>query len=322
MTDVEAAVFRETSADIRTAEVPLAHVSVELGHLYMEDLVAADADLGPHFARIAPWVDADRLAAVARVPSRRLRASTCLLIDDYFGAPRPPGPVIADLVTAAADNGLTVDYVARESACAVAGDVALAELVEAAIVVDPPFGTTGSRPPPTQSGWLSNGERTPPAGVPAAMTKDVPWRPPRENGARRHSVFVDVELWDVVDGTRVWSCPMLAAVWQLLRLGVVRVAGRGPFTPVRMEVADLPADWSTLPPVIQLTERPAPFAAYRSFSVFDARFFAVEHAVRTILSQVNIDPAVTAQSVNRGQREGIAVPVAVPDRISYVLTSG
>jgi hypothetical protein len=305
------------------AEVPLAHVSVEVGHLYMEDLLAPDADLGAHFAHLAPWVDPDRLAAVARVSRHRLRASTCLLVDDYFGAPQPPATVIGRLLSAARDCGLDIDYVARESACARAGEISLAAQVESEIVVDPPFGTTGTRPPPRESGWLSNGERTPPVGVPAAMAKAIGWRPPRENGARRHSVFVDVELWDASPPQeRVWSCPMLAAVWQLLRLGLIRVNGERAVAPVLLDVEDLPADWADLPPVVQVRESAAPFAAYRALSVLDARFFPVEHAVRTILAQVNVNPAIARQAPRRAAKEGVPVPDAIPDRISYVLLGG
>ncbi|MBL7487913.1 hypothetical protein I6A60_19155 [Frankia sp. AgB1.9] len=337
-------VFHETSAEPRVEAVPLAHLSVELGHLYMEDLTAPDADLGAHFARIAPWVDPPRLAAVARVPQSRLRVSTCLLIDDYFSAPGSPADVIGQLVTAAAGAGLRVDYIARESACATAprpaaptsrptaggagsfpadddGEISLAALVEAALVADPPFGATGVRPTPAQIGWLSNGERTPGADgarPAAAMAGETRWAPPRENAARRHSVFVDVELWDVPRDARVWSCPMLAGVWQLLRLGLLRVAGRSAVNPVRMDVDALPTRWAELPPVIQLADRVAPFCAYRAMSVLDSRFFPVEHAVRTILAQVATDPVVAEQALTRAGQEGTPLPRAVPDRLSYV----
>ena len=37
MTEVKTE-FRESSADLKVESLPLSHVSIELGHLYMEDL--------------------------------------------------------------------------------------------------------------------------------------------------------------------------------------------------------------------------------------------------------------------------------------------
>ena len=58
-------VFRETTAEPRTQSVPLAHLSLELGHLYMEDFEAGPERLREHFARVRPWVDAVRADAAA-----------------------------------------------------------------------------------------------------------------------------------------------------------------------------------------------------------------------------------------------------------------
>jgi hypothetical protein len=311
--------------------LPFAHLSVELGHLYMEDLTAPDADLSAHFTRIAPWVAPPLLAAVAGVPpAARPRVSTCLLVDDYFSPLGSPAEVIGRLVSAATGAGLTVDYVARESACAAPsplataptdGEVSLASLVEAAIVADPAFGATGPRPSPRESGWLANGERSPSnkgSSPAAAMTETAVWAPPRENAKRRHSVFVDVQLWDEPGGERLWSCAMLAGVWQLLRLGLLRVGGRSAAAPVRMNVDELPQRWDGLPAVIQVSDGPASFFAYRAMSVLDSRFFPVEQAVRTILSQVSVDPLVVKQVMTRAENERCRLPRAVPDRLSYV----
>jgi hypothetical protein len=111
---------------------------------------------------------------------------------------------------------------------------------------------------------------------------------------------------------------MLSGVWQLLRLGLLRVSGRSAVTPVRLELDELPAAWADLPPVIQLEDRAAPFCAYRSMSVLDARFFPVEHAVRTILAQVTIDPTAAEQATRRASAEGAPLPRAITDRLSYI----
>jgi hypothetical protein len=186
-------------------------------------------------------------------------------------------------------------------------------------VADLPTGTTGRRPPLSVSGWLCNGERSPePAGE--ALRTPGPWVPPSENGANRHSIFVDVELWNEPGGVRRWSCAYLAAVWQLLRLGVLRYDGRPVAEPVTVS-GPLAESWPEQPPVTRLTDRPAPFAAYRTFSVLGARFLPVEMAVRTILSQYAVDPAVADQVAGRAQREGLVVPASIVERIEYVLTS-
>ncbi len=99
------------------------------------------------------------------------------------------------------------------------------------LVTEPVPGTTGGRPPLTETGWLTNGQRSPSTSRGEAMARRSPWQPPRESARRRHSIFVDVELWDEHDGQRTWSCPMLAAVWQLLRLGLLRDRGRPVVTP-------------------------------------------------------------------------------------------
>jgi hypothetical protein len=56
-------------------------------------------------------------------------------------------------------------------------------------------------------------------------------------------------------------------------------------------------------------------------SILHIRFLPVEFAVRTILSQVSIDPAVTEQLAKRSSDEGIQLPDELIDRIGYVLMS-
>src|SRR5262245_20411073 len=77
-------VFQETAAQPRTRSVPLAHLSLELGHLYMEDFEGGPERLREHFRRIRPWVDAIHAETSLWAGPRRPRISTCFLIDDYF----------------------------------------------------------------------------------------------------------------------------------------------------------------------------------------------------------------------------------------------
>lgn len=313
--------FSEATAHPRVEAVPYSHLSMELGHLYMEDLQRGPECLRAHFRRVAPWVEAAQRSCADLAGGRAPRISTCFLVDDYFTRLSPPDVVIPQVLAAAAEAGLRVDYLARESGCATAGDVPLAELVAGRLVAEPPPNTNGSRPPPAESGWLSNGERDTADSEIEAMGAVRPWAPPRETAANRHSTYVDVELWNDDGGRRTWSCPFLAAVWQLLRLGLLRHHGRPVAVPAEWDGA-WPDDWDRLPAVVRLEPTANPFAAYRTLSVLASRFLPVEHAVRVILSQIAVDLTADRQAMDRSAAEHITLPAQAVDRIEYVLTGG
>ncbi|WP_338675649.1 SCO2522 family protein [Streptomyces sp. SCSIO 30461] len=313
-------VFRETTAEPRTQSVPLSHVSLELGHLYMEDFEAGPERLSEHFSQVRPWADAVR--GMAAGTGKRARVSTCFLIDDYFTRFSTPAELVPVLLAEAERHGLTIDYLARESGCAVADGIGIAEVVEHRLVESPPPGSDGSRPPVREIGWLANGERTPGVESLEAMANVPSWRPPSETAARRHSVFMDVELWDDLDQRRTWSCPFLAAVWQLTRMGLLRYRGEPVLRPKSWPGKDFPHSWDDLPPLIQLNVSAAPFCAYRTYSVLPSRFLPVEHAVRVILGQVEVDPVAFGQIAERSAREGVSVPDGVADRAGYVFYPG
>ncbi|MFI1047476.1 SCO2522 family protein [Streptomyces griseoruber] len=323
-----AAVFRETSAEPRTESVPFSHLSLELGHLYMEDFVEGPARLRRHFAAVRPWVDAARAGLGPLGTGRRPRISTCFLIDDYFSRLSTPAELIPPLLAAAADAGLTIDYLARESGCAVTDPAhrdraELAESVLHRLVESPPPGSNGFRPPVSRTGWLTNGRRAPARRTSAALdSTGTVWQPPSETGARGHSVFMDVELWNGPDDDRTWSCAFLASVWQLVRLGLLRDNGRAVLTPTPFDDQEFPAEWDALPPVLRLNPQAAPFTAYVTCSVLPARFLPVEHAVRVILDQVHVEAEALAQIAERSAAEGFAVPAGVVDRTSYVFPPG
>ncbi|MFF5076843.1 SCO2522 family protein [Actinoplanes sp. NPDC000266] len=299
-----------------TRSVALSHLSVELGHLYMDDFAGGEARLREQFHRVRPWAEtAVREASAAR---GRPRISTCFLIDDYFTRFSTPREVVSMLVEAAAAEGLTIDYVARESGCARAGSVEVARLVEDHLVDEPAEGANG-RPATKITGWLTNGERSP--SLPAsAMAAPREWRPARQSAVQNHSIFVDVELWsEEPGGERLWSCPFLAAVWQLQRLGLLRHLGEPVAEPVPVATGELPAEWNLMPPVVRLNPGAAPFRAYRTFTVMDSRFLPIELAVRTILGAVAIDPAAAAQVRDRARGEGLDLPGETVGRIGYSL---
>lgn len=310
-------VFTEVSAVPAVRSVALSHLSIELGHLYMEDFAAGDQRLRERFRRVLPWVRTAAEQAAAGLAGRRPRISTCFLIDDYFTQFSSPPEVVSALVEAAHAYDLEIDYVARESGCAQAGGIDVATLVQQHLVEEPAEGANGGRPATSQSGWLTNGERSPVAAT-AAMAAPRQWQPPRQSAVRNHSIFMDVELWsDGPDGCRLWSCPFLAAVWQLQRLGLLRHLGDPVAEPVRATPADLPADWAQMPAIVQLNPEAAALRAYRTFSALDSRFLPIELAVRTILAQVAVDPLVAAQTLDRARGEGLDLPPETVERIAY-----
>jgi hypothetical protein len=311
------AVFREAAADPATASVPWSHLSIELGHLYLEDFAGGPPVLAALMRQVVPWAQAARTLVSTPQP----RVSTCFLIDEYFSTPAGPDQAIPMLLEAADSVGLTIDYLVRESACAAADGVPVAELVTGRLVPDPPPGTTGARPSTQDSGWLCNGVRSPrPAEGSQAMKVAPAWEPPSENGFKRHSVFIDVELWNQDGDVRTYSCSYLAAIWQLLRLGLLRMHGEAVLEPRRWD-GPLPQTWAELPPVLQVSEQAKPFAAYQTFSVLPSSFGNIELAVRTILSQVAIEKAVMDQVHKRASAEHIVLPPEIVDRIGYVFTA-
>jgi hypothetical protein len=310
------AVFEEASATERVESLPLAHLSIELGHLYIEDFEQGPARLEELFHNVAPWARTAADVCAAGVAPQSARVSTCFLIDDYFSVFSSPREVLPMLLAAADRAGLRIDYVAREASCAQTDDVPLAQLVAGRLVADPPPGTNGSRPSVQETGWLSNGVPSPQQSFDEAMRPELAWAPPSENAANRHSIFVDVELWDERSGQRQWSCPFLASVWQLLRLGALRMLGDSVVRP-QLWSGDFPDDWKDLPAIVQVHEDAAPFCAYRTFSVLAGRFLPIEQAVRTILSQVAVEQAVTREVLRRAAGERLTLSSEVVDRIEY-----
>ena len=313
--------FLETSAEFKVESVPLSHVSVEVGHLYMEDLVAGESAVRRTFAAAAPWVRAARTPQATGCEKKSVRLSTCFLIDDYFSRFSSPAEVIPMVLAAAKREDLEIDYLARESVCAGADGLGPASLTLGSLVTEPAPGTTGGRPPLTETGWLTNGQRSPGTSRGEAMARRAPWQPPRESARRRHSIFIDVELWDEHDGQRTWSCPMLAAVWQLMRLGLLRDQGRPVVTPLDWTDPVFPERWDDLPPVIRLNPRATAFAGYTTLSVLSPRFLPVELAVRTILSQFACDGTVLAEATGRAARDAMPLPAELVDRIRYVFAA-
>jgi hypothetical protein len=313
--------FLESSADPKVESLAMSHVSVEVGHLYMEDFAVGESAVRRTFAAAAPWLRTAQTPQAVGCEKKSVRVSTCFLIDDYFSRFATPAEVIPMVLAAAEREGVQIDYLARESACAVANGISPAALTLGSLVTEPVPGTTGGRPPLTETGWLTNGQRSPSTSRGEAMARRSAWQPPRESARRRHSIFVDVELWDERDGHRTWSCPMLAAVWQLMRLGLLRDQGHPVVTPEDWAGRPFPDSWADLPAVIRLEPKAAAFAAYTTLSVLSPRFLPVELAVRTILSQFACDNSLLEKVANRAARDAMELPAELVDRIRYVFAA-
>src|SRR5262249_45787204 len=264
--------------------------------------------LRAQFERVRPWADVAKQVLPGGAPRSKPRVSMCFLVDDYFTRFGSPAKVLPELLGAAKDVGVTIDYLARESGCADADGVRLPELVRGRLVADPPPGTNGTRPPAGETGWLCNGQRSPVSEPAEALRQLSHWQAPVENGARNHSIFIDVELWDG-DLTPRWSCAFLESVWQLLRLGLLRYEGRSVVAP-KDSTGDFPDDWDLLPPIVRLNPTAAPFSAYHTVSILGSHFLPIEAAGRTILAQVTVDPAAERRAIQRSRRRRMALPRA------------
>lgn len=314
--------FREHTQSTTIRGVRMSHLSIEVGHFYIDELDDDVKVVEDRFRRLAPWIEAARASVTSGANPPRV--STCFLIDDYFVTDRNPTTVIDKILTAADKAGVAIDYLARESACATIGERAVAEFVLSKVQAEPEPGTNGSRPPAQQTGWLTNGRRS--WGSPQQAMQELAWAPPEEYGKRNHSVFVDIELFEaspVGAGRGRWSCSFLAAVWQLLRLGVLRYDGEPLVVPEqRSRDAVWGANWAKLPAVIQLNPDAEAFAAYRTLSILPQNYLPIEHSVRTILDHVVIEEPVLNQLRERARGEKIELPESITDRVTHVFVEG
>jgi len=323
-------VFRERNRGTTVQNLPLSHLSVEVGHFYMEDLENGEEPILEQFRRVRPWLEAAKASVLSG--TGKPRVSTCFLIDDYFQHWSDAPEIMMKLVRLSQEAGVVIDYFARESACARRRDgFDVADLLATTLLEEPePDRDTGSRPPSTASGWLSNGRPSREYTVLNAMEAHA-WDAPLEYGKRNHSIYVDVELWrdgadpgadkEVLLKQRQYSCPFLAAVWQLVRLGLLRADGAP-----ALEVTDFDGEWkrewSQLPEVVRVNPRAMPFYAYQSLSIMPQNFLPIETAVRTIIDHFIVQPGVMESLDARAAEENIELSAAISERMSHHLLPG
>lgn len=324
-------VFRERNPGTIVRNVPLSHLSVEVGHFYMEDLENGEALILAQFERVRPWLTAAEASVAAG--SEKPRVSTCFLLDDAFQRGTDAREIIEKLTRLSGEAGVRIDYVARESSCVARADgLRVAELVARRLLQEPePETTTGSRPPLLRSGWLANGRPAAREGKVLSAMEGHDWQPAQEFGRATHSIFLDVELWrdfaelgadeDEVLGQRQYSSSFLAAVWQLVRLGLLRSDGEPALT-VSPRPAEWPDDWTLFPDVVQVNPAAKPFYAYRVLNIMPHGFLSIAHAARTIVDHFLVDPGVSESLLIRAAEKNVPLPVPVSDRVSHHFLDG
>ena len=270
-------------------------LSVEVAHISLDDLDEEKADIAAKTA--AGFIK--HILSAAHDQQRTI--NTTILIDDYFSMGKLSLASASELILGACqDHGIIVDHIVSESACAI-GIETMFDLI-----IEQPRKGAGSRggeisSPARAAGWLSNGDSMRltyenSMGDPFARSqKEIVAAEPRYS----HALFLDVQLWLQEAGRRLYSCAALAAWWQLMRLGVDEGDDGLP----------------RLPDSIISRPEATPFFALNTLSVLSIDFLEIEHAVRTILSQVFIP-----ESARKRWRRGPSEPSHQGhlERIAYI----
>ena len=298
-----------------------AELSIEVGHLYLRDLAGLDD---------TDWKERVRnrivtgLASVAPTIKRYLdhkkSVSIVVMIDDYFAeSDTSPGrDAVADAVQEVASDlsdrydeilrnkygwksPLRITYISFESSLALTVD-RLYNRIE------------------FPGRWLSNDQhgrsRSSERHEAIIGMSEVENAGRQKSRTRRlHTIHLDVELYSEETSScnasprRIWSCPILAAWWQLTRLGLLRDQSGSPSVPEGTIALSLPEGMSG-------PNSTPSFFAKRTLTVLSPEFLEVEVAVRTILSRV--------QLIDR-ERQGLKASDRIPtpsehlNRIGYVL---
>jgi hypothetical protein len=258
----------------------MAHLSVEIAHVYLGELTektASDA-VAAAIDRVSPVVD-------RMIKDHGRTVSTCILIDDYFESKGPtPEQAVGIFRNVAARAGFRLDWIAFEADCAVAADYFFDNLYPQPIFGESSHGELYGEPNRlSRSGqsWISNGDPTRETKAPRSrrfLGEEAKYLPGKVRPEIATSIALDVEIAKAEpqsdDSALLWSCPFLAACWQLIRLGCWREPSGGMLAPKRL---------------LAVSDLPPPFFARRTLSHLPSRYLRVEHAVQVILAQLAID---------------------------------
>ncbi|MEL6363151.1 MAG: hypothetical protein AAFR21_18965, partial [Pseudomonadota bacterium] len=156
--------------------------------------------------------------------------------------------------------------------------------------------------PVAKTGWLSNGDAMRQTYSLTQKTMGKKWTGSAARVSRpiyEHSIYLDTQLYDELDGQRRYACPTLAAWWQLVRLGADREeSGR-----LRVPSNTISA------------HNAKPLFARRTLSFLDPAFIQVEHAVRDILRQSFFPEDLL--SIARGRKKS-GIRFDIREAVSYV----
>ena len=268
----------------------VADLSVELGHFYMSDLqhIQGNSPSSETEDRIRTFlgkrIDVGYAALhpiVSKYWEQEKTVSLSVMIDDYFwtASNNLTRKDVADYVLNHCERtGIPLNFIVYESSLADSVEVMVHRIVERAH----PGSGSQRRDRSEQIRWLSNGQMgrdvaplSENRGFGIAMP-ETPSKAAYTEKTRSHSLHIDVELFDTPQKgeglLKQWACPVLAAWWQLIRLGMLRDVKNNPSCPDDTVVIN---DEYTL-------------FAKRTLTALSPDFLEIEAGVRTILSQVSI----------------------------------
>lgn len=280
-------------------------LSIELPHVYLFDFIKNPNIVETSVQGVLPIYTVLK----NRFSSDEHSVSTCVMIDDYF-LRAGQADTVDELINAYLDvcerYSIQLNYIVREGSCSSTVEKLLHLISEAP---RPGAGSRGGirdQLAPDRN-WLSNGDalrityQSEVAGKLGSRWMELDTKPTRAN--YNHSVFLDVQLKGDVKGVDMYSCPVLAAWWQLIRLGLDQHDGM-----------------SLVPPDTIVVNDDVSFFSKRAFSFLDSRFIEVEHAVNCILSNLSLPKYLTnhlqATSINKKHSDEYIL-----DRIAYFCSS-
>lgn len=257
-------------------------ISVEIAHLSAEDLTSE------HVVSAAMETASSWLKHLD--PNVLDRISVTVLLDDYYEEVDLPSAT-KTLLKAAENANVSINYVVSEAAIAESVD-----LLDHHLFPVPAMGsgsssdvgdslhrflssvgeyvdTAASSPHPRPAGGaIRRFSDLEPSGDKSAHE---PGSQPNSASYRgMHKLDLVVELWSPsTGGGRLWSCAMLAAWWQLVRLGCLKKS--------RPEAAAHG---------ITVIDQSRPFECRNTLSILNSRYLEIEHAVRSILRCVQMPP--------------------------------
>jgi hypothetical protein len=235
-----------------------AGLSIETGHFYPNAFSKnATPPLADRLERVKIWADAAESELKQETGEE---ASTVYLIDDY-SCNFKPQRIIRQIIDAAKQSKLRVDYLAREGAC----------IPLAGIVLDQLATTEVFAKDESVAHWFDS-------TLEAVGVGDT-WEGRLQFGGEMYYKYAKNE----------WACAHLAAVWQLLRLGVLHHPDFDkPFLLKNKD--ELPAwkKWDEVPGLIQLNPGAAPFQAHETLSILPKSYIDVENLVKKIITNLPV----------------------------------